>query len=87
MLVLQKCRTSTLHVGLLSDPVICSQLIFVDVTQARRRAVTASRSRTGRPMLSTRHQAGLGAAVKFGKTVQPATASLSFATGPALELS
>ncbi|KAL0021619.1 hypothetical protein WJX79_009580 [Trebouxia sp. C0005] len=55
--------------------------------QALRRAVTASRSRTGRPMLSTRQQAGLGVDVKFGKTLQPATASLSFATGPALELS
>jgi len=62
-------------------------LIVADVTQARRRAVTASRSRAGRPMLSTRHQAGLGADVKFGKTVQPATAPQSFATGPALELS
>jgi len=71
----------------LSGPAICSQLNFADVIQARRRAVTASRSRTGRPMLSTRQQAGLGADVKFGKTAQPATASLSYATGPALELS
>ena len=55
--------------------------------QARRRAVIAARGRTGTAMLLSRPQAVLGADVKFGSTVRPTNASLSFATGPALELS
>lgn len=73
----------------ISKEVCIPDIMSADVVlcvQARRRAVIASRSRTGRPMLSTR-QAGGAADVKFGKSVQPLTASPSFATGPALELS
>lgn len=55
--------------------------------QARRRAVVAARGRVGRPMLLSRHQAGLAAGVKFSDTLQPATVSLSFDIGPALEVS
>ena len=54
--------------------------------QARRKAVIASRNRAGVPMLLSRHK-GPAPDVKFGKNMRPATASLSLATGPALELS
>ena len=63
----------------------CSLMLFY--VQARRRAVIAARGRVGRPMLLSRHQAGLAAGVKFSDTLRPATASLSFDTGPALEVS
>lgn len=54
--------------------------------QARRKAVIAARNRAGVPMLLSRHK-GPAPDVKFGKNMRPATASLSLATGPALELS
>lgn len=54
--------------------------------QARRKAVIAARNRAGVPMLLSRHK-GPAPDIKFGKNMRPATASLSLATGPALELS
>ena len=54
--------------------------------QARRKAVIAARNRAGVPMLLSRHK-GPAPDVKFGKNMRPATATLSLATGPALELS